>query len=365
MDNIKSNDEINEFVALFSLCSSKIIKNVSTDMRSSTMGGYLFPTSYNDKQLFNSYVCSPYTSLISYSLQEVYLLKNRFLRMALKTTIPIYSLFLKVAKVDYIIFVNNWLLSTNLYPKDWSGIGVDTFIKNAIRMNNDKAIAFRSLNSFSNMKLIKSLIDQGFVLVPSRQVYIYDNKSSNTLNHNNTKIDLKLLKNTTYEILTNAQINETHIDRIVELYNKLYIDKYSIYNPQFTANFIRYTLRSNVFDLEVFVNKDGQIDAVGGRFIIDDTITLPIVGYDTSKPTSLGLYRLVLASTQKYAIDNDLVFNASSGASKFKLLRGATAYIEYTAIYIKHLSLFRQLPWIISTSFLNRVIVPLMKKYKL
>jgi len=145
----------------------------------------------------------------------------------------------------------------------------------------------------------------------------------------------------------------------------LYIDKYSEHNPQFTEKYIATIIDHPNFYLEGFRNRNGVLDAVGGRFTLGSTTTLPIVGYDVSLPKRSCLYRLVLISTLLYAQRNNMTVNARSGASQLKLLRGAVAYSEYSAVYVKHLPNSRQRVWKGLAFVLDRLFVPLMKKYQL
>jgi len=358
-------NEAESFISRVSVQPKKYVANLNTVAELDNINGFSFPMTINNYEYENSYICSPYTALIPYALQEAKYIDGIFAKNITKLFLPFYGVYLKLSKINKVIFVNNWLLSTNLYPVHWHGEGVKDAVNKIKEQHPLNAIAFRSLNYFSNKDLIEELVENGFVLVPSRQVYIYDTDVNAAMKHRQNKVDFKLLENTSYKILTNVQVEEKHLPRIVELYNKLYIEKYSIHNPQFTTSFIKFALESHFFDIEIFVDVDGQIDAVGGRFIIGNIVTIPIVGYDTALPQKLGLYRMVLASTQKFALENGMIFNVSSGAAHFKRLRGAKPFIEYTAIYISHLSFFRKLAWMITGKILNSVIVPIMKKYKL
>ena len=101
------------------------------------------------------------------------------------------------------------------------------------------------------------------------------------------------------------------------------------------------------------------------RFTVGGITTLPIVGYDTGLPKSLALYRRVLIATNVHALENNLTFNASSGASHFKMLRGAEPFIEYSAVYVAHLSKQRRRTWQLVANLLNKIGVPIIKKYQL
>ncbi len=56
------------------------------------------------------------------------------------------------------------------------------------------------------------------------------------------------------------------------------------------------------------------------------------------------------------------LFNASAGASRFKLNRGATAEIEYSAFYINHLPSLQRCQWKVIQWIVNNIALPFLKK---
>jgi hypothetical protein len=344
---------------------SHYIANLHTQLDSVTMGDYEFPMTINTAEYDNSYVCSPYTALVPYAKEECEKIDSSLIRLLIKAFLPLAGRYMKKHLINQVVQINNWMLSTNLYPANWNGDGINNCTENLIEHYPEHTIMFRSLNYFCNKELINKLQSSGYELVPSRQIYLYHKYLEAIHKHNNTQHDLRLLKNTPYRRIGNNDIEISWCDRIAELYKLLYIDKYSIHNPVFTPELIKHMLKSPYFDIEVFVDQNDNIDAVGGRFQIDNTVTLPVVGYDTAKPVSSGLYRLVMISTIKYARDNNLILNASSGASQFKRLRGGVPFLEYSAIYIRHLPAARQKMWRRIANVLTRYIAPMLVKYEL
>ena len=364
------NSEAENFINTQKISSTSFVSNVTTKLALFKSNNFLFPVSINETEYTNSYVCSPFTALVPYATQECKKLNNAFLKLAINAFMPLLGSYCKKRQINRVLQINNWLLSTNLYPKSWTGDTISQQIDNLVRQYPDHTIMLRSLTHHSNSILIDNLTDAGFELIPSRQVYLYDQTLHPYSTRNNIKNDYRLLKKTLagrneYQRIDNDDIQANWIPRILELYNMLYLQKYSVHNPMFTEGFLQYALKSNLFNLEVFMNRHGQIDAVGGRIQVDQTCTLPLVGYDTHLGKQKGLYRLVLASATDYALKNDLIFHASAGAAEFKRLRGGIPYIEYSAIYIKHLDPRRQIVWRRLAKILNRYIVPIMKKQQL
>jgi hypothetical protein len=96
----------------------------------------------------------------------------------------------------------------------------------------------------------------------------------------------------------------------------------------------------------------------------DEKLTVPLMGYDNHLPLKDNLYRLLAILAIRWAKDNQLIFNLGAGASEFKQLRGGEGYIEYSAIYHGHLSLYRRQPWNILRFLMENVGIPLLNYCK-
>ncbi len=344
--------------------SEKLIANVKTNFFMLKYGQCSFPATMNDGQFDNSYVVSPYTAFILYAKEELVKIKNKFIQVSLSFFLTCFSSICKLGKINHLTFVNNYLLSTNLYPS-WDGENICKITKKLTTRNKNSLIAFRSLNEYQHEDLIKSFLKNGYYLMASRQVYIFDHHQAPYQHKKNVIIDKKLLSKKDYTLCNASEIKESDFERIVELYNLLYLDKYSYHNPQFTTHFIKSCHQKRLLDIYGLRNQEGILDGVIGFFTIENTTTAPLVGYDTSLPAQLGLYRRLIALTLNYAQENNYLLNLSSGAPKFKRLRGGIPKIEYTAIYFQHLPFFRRIFWHALLLFANKICKPLLTKYEL
>ena len=356
----------------FPIGQDLLIKNVDTQVAVLDTRTQQFPLTINDGNATtkikekNSYVVSPLSAYTDYALEEIARIKKPLLTFPLVILVYIFRFFLSLAKVDKIVHINNWLLSTNIYPQDWLGEDVDDITTKLCDEFPDYVFAFRSLNESSNKVLIRQLESVGYVAVPSRQVYLFDgSEKPNFLNNHNTKLDAKLLEKTDYEILSASELTEADFSRLEELYNLLYLDKYCRLNPQYSARWLKCGGNHGWLDLKALKNKSGVIDGVVGWFSDSNTITAPIVGYDTSLPQSAGLYRLLTQLCLQRAVSEKKLLNFSSGAAHFKRLRGGQPSIEYTMVYINHLGFYKRFVWKTLSFLLHLIAVPLMRKLKL
>lgn len=150
--------------------------------------------------------------------------------------------------------------------------------------------------------------------------------------------------------------------RIKELYDALYIEKYSKHNIRFCASYIQKMVKNHLIELYLLKEKDEILGCVG--FLENQTsLTAPIIGYDTK--SKKPLYRTLQAFMLEQAKIKNKFLNESSGASTFKLLRKMQSNFEYSFIYTKHLSFSRRLCFkilsIISIYFYGKI----LKNFKL
>jgi hypothetical protein len=340
-----------------------MIRNVHAELSAIEAGGSIFPLTVSDARDENSYVCSPYTTYVSYAREELPKLGNASLERALGAVIKTTGAVLERGRVDDVVFVNNWLLSTNLYPASWRGDELDELTQRCVARWPGHAIAFRSLNEGVNRELLSRFSERGWFLLPSRQVYLFDGVSGGFAERHNTRIDLALLARGD-EIVPHERIEPGDFDRLEQLYRMLYLDKYSYLNPQYTAEFLRAAHDTGWIRFTA-LRREGAIDGVLGTFEIDGTITAPVVGYDTSAPKSRALYRRLMALVLREALERKLTLNLSSGAAEFKRLRGGEPSIEYTAVYDRHLPVTRRAVWRSLAALVDRIGVPLLRRYEL
>ena len=351
---------------------SGFIANAYTSLKVSNVGGECIPTtvthfSLNTQTENCSYVVSPISSYVHYAREEISRLNKPITALPLKGVVAILNVLVRLAKLDNTIMFNNWMLSTNIYPLRFDRWSLALLRDNWVGKYPEHALVFRSLNQRLNQHLIADLKALGFILVPSRQVYIFDLRASDSLlkDHHNNVMDAKLLKKTHYQIVDASEFSELDYKQAEWLYRDLYVNKYSHLNPQYTCRWLSLGVRSGWLQLKGLKNSSGRLDGVVGWFIQGEVMTAPIVGYDTSLNKKLGLYRLLTQMCLQKAAKERYVLNFSSGASGFKILRGGSPEVEYSAVYIKHLPVFKKLVWTGLSKLLLGLAVPIMRRWRL
>ena len=349
---------------LLTFHAQELVRNVQTRWALIHAGEVALPTTINETEYENSYVCSTYSGCVLYPQSEVKKIDNALVQASILALVKGMGPPLRAARINRVVCVNNWLLSTNLYSK--FELGQVPELTKLITLRFPKhAIAFRSLNNVSNGPLLSRLNAEGYLLAPSRQVYFFDGESGEFLSKQNNVWDQKLLKTTDYTIVPHDELKANEADRIEELYRLLYVDKYSQHNPQFTSLMLNECRRRRLLTMWGLRNANGRLDGIVGTFDREGVMTAPVVGYDTALPKELGLYRILMAIVLREASNRKLRLNLSSGASHFKRIRGGVPCIEYTAVYCRHLSLPCRLAWQVLAGLTRYVGEPILRKYQL
>jgi len=340
---------------------SSYITNVTTQMRILAIDDLILPLTINAEEYGNSYVCSPYTHYISCAIQESSLMTNRLLRTFSTGFMEMLGKALRYGKINKIVSVNNWLLPTNLYPviTQEQVKRITTFLSTTYP---DHTIVFRSLNVHKEQALLSDCEKVGYQKVLARYIYFLDTQSPNVLKANMFKKDLNILQKSPYKIIELPQADSQEVKRILSLYRAIYLEKYTEHNPQFTTKFVELIVKSRFLKLKA-LKLDGRIDGVFGHYAINDVMTMPFFGYDTTLPLETGLYRKICALMTLEAKESKSLLNLSAGAASYKRLRRAEGSFEYSAVYHQHLPLRRKMPWFLLRVFVNGFGSRVMQKF--
>jgi hypothetical protein len=366
-----SNSEISNlikayWVPMMKAGSTRFIENIDTQMFALTIDDLVLPVTVNDRELKNCYVCSPYNHYITYTKEELVTLKNPLLEKTLAVIIDFLGLLTAWGQINRVVIVHNLLLSTNLYP-DLSTLQITQITEYLKNIFPNYAIVFRSINTFINDNLFNVFQRNNYNLIGSRQVYLFNPHDQSMMTgkmRSRFKQDTNLIKKSGYEVLDKAQLTLDDIPRIVELYNLLYLHKYSFNNPQFNEKFIELVFKNHTWHFQV-LKKEGIIDGVIGFYEVNGMMTTPILGYDTNLPQVVGLYRMLSALLMMEATERGIILHQSSGAAEFKRFRGFVGNIEYSAVYHRHLPLQQRLVWWLLELLVNGVAVGMMERYGL
>lgn len=352
-------------VAMGDADGGAFIANLSTRIERLDSRAGVIPLTINDGGQRTCYVCCPSAAYVDYALAELrHFDGHRLLRTSLAALVGAGDILLRLSGIDRHVQVCNWLLATNLGPAmapDELAMATASLCERFPR----HAIVWRSLNAMSDVQRLDVFRSAGYALFPARQVYLLDCRAAPPRIGRDEKRDRALLSEPGYAVVDGAAFSAEDFERAAELYAHLYLRKYTPLNPHYTAQFLTRARNGGLINLVGLRNRAGQLDGIIGFFHHGDAMSAPVVGYDTSLPQALGLYRRLMAIGMERARGQRLLYNMSAGAAGFKRNRGAVPAIEYAAVYMRHLPLWQRFAAAVIRAALDRIGPTLLTRFEL
>ncbi|MFM2416852.1 MAG: hypothetical protein RL385_1575 [Pseudomonadota bacterium] len=338
------------------------VRNVACDLHALMGPDFVLPVSVTGGRVAgNSYVVSPYAHYVSYLEEELRLVSNPAVRRLLAAAVDGLAVLLRRGDIDRVAIVNNWLLSTNLYPA-LTAENLRQITSCMTATFPEHALMFRSLNPRTTPALIAQLGALGYAPIVSRRVHLFDARDAALFRRKAFRRDHALIAQQGYRAQHLVHVTPADAERIAALYGALYLEKYSQLNPAFTPAFVEAAVHHGW--LEVHVLRHGaRIDGVLGFFAREGVMTTPLLGYDTALPKERGLYRMLTALLSVLARDRGLLLHRSSGAATFKRARGALPEFEYAYVYTRHLPTLRRAVWGMLSAVTLGLGKPLLARY--
>ncbi len=338
-----------------------LVTNVTSDMLLIEHAGFALPTTVNHGDLGASYVVAPHSAYVLYAREELGLVDLGWLKRPAQVIIALADRLFKALRINTVVLIDNWLLSTNLHGA-WHGEGLADIRARLIADYPDHFLGVRSVDRWTDPRLPTALAADGWIMLPSRIIWVTDDLKRDWAARNNVKNDRRKLRQSGLTVEDLTQPSDAEAERIVALYKMLYVEKYSALNPQYSAAWLKLAMACGLLKMRVARDADGQIMAAAGFVVRGDVATNPLLGYDTAQPQAAGLYRIACYMFGDYACAHGLRVNGSAGAGDFKRQRGARSEIEYTAFYARHLPRWRRWPLHLIATLLTVLVMPVMAR---
>lgn len=248
---------------------------------------------------------------------------------------------LAASRADRTVYVNHLLFSTSLYG-GWTGDGLEAALAALRAAWPDRAILWRSLNTADHADLLERMAAHGARLLPSRIVWRLPDPARQWARRTDVRADLKLAAAGGFRFEPLQAPSHADIERMVRLYEDVYLAKYSQANPAYRPAALKAAVETGVLRLVQVRAPDGEVVAFSADHIHGRELSSPLLGYDRDRPASDGLYRIAMAAPVQHAVAEGLAVNYSAGAERFKRHRGATPALEYLAVFDDHLPLRRR-----------------------
>jgi len=266
------------------------------------------------------------------------------------------------------LFLNNWLIATNLYGPEFDIGTIMQACDSLIAEHGDSPIIIRSLTPPLHSRLLSELISEGFFLIPTRQVWLMQNlRDGSWRTHSDIKKDLRLemRESNTSKWIQGSEFTDEDFCRTVDLYNQLYRGKYPEFNPDYTKHFFQTGVRTGWLSLNGLRSTDGSLSGIVGVIRRGDVFATPVLGYDTQSPQRQGLYRRLMLKAFLGVEHEKGVLHCSGGAGGFKQQRGANFDVEFAAIWVRHMPKWRRLPLHFLDWMIRKIAVPYLQRHVL
>ena len=345
--------------AMIASGAQAMVANVPTRLSRIEVAGHTLPLTRDDGALGGSYVCSPHSAYVLYAREELGMVDAGRIATPARAAIGGLDILLRRARMNRIVHVGNWMLSTNLHGA-WRGEGIAEARAALAETYPDHLIGIRSIDDWSSPGLRQALQSDGWILVPSRQIWVVDDLRRDWLPRRDAGHDRRLIARSALRIADLPTVSAQDAARIAALYALLYVGRYSALNPILTPAFIEASARTGMITYRIARDAEGTIMAASGLWTRNGVTTSPVVGYDTSRPQKEGLYRIAAWMVMDRALAAGCRVHASAGVAHFKRQRGARGVIEWNAYHAGHLSRFRRFAIEALARSLTRLAVPMM-----
>ena len=340
------------------------VGNLETELTWLRVAGATIPMTRNEGRRHTNYVCCPSAAYLDYAVDELrHFSAHPWLKAGLHGLIEACRPLMRASGLDRQVQPNNWLVSTNLLP-DLSLADIAAVTGDLVRQWPGHAVVWRSLNDGPTRDLKQRFEAAGYRAFASRRIYLFDCRNDPPRVGRDERRDRAHLGRGDYAV-TDGPWTAADFERMAWLYQKLYLDKYTWLNPVYTADFLAGAAGSGLLSFVGLRSGDGHLDGVIGFFERGDTLTAPVVGYDTGLPAEAALYRRLMAVALGRARASGRLYNMSAGAAAFKRHRGGVAALEYMMVYDRHLGLGRRWAAAGVRALVNGIGIPLLRDFEL
>jgi len=352
------------FVPIILDGSNNYVQNLHGEVGLLAFENYLLPFTIGKyKRKKTTYVASNISQYVDYAEDEI-VSNPKYGKSAQFFAPIIFSLlrmFCQITRFDNCIFLNTFLISTNLLQGEMPKSFEDALKQLKMKYPN-KAVVFKGMSSQNSLHVINQLKSIGFKSISGRLLYFLEKSDETYLKKRPYQQDLKKWEKSDgfvwkqFEKLTQEQ----H-EIILSFYNDLYLKKYSNFNPQYTTRFIKSAHKSGILTFDLLFKND-ELVAAQAIHTNNFELTTPFIGYDQTKPKDWNLYKYMNLRMTALSKEKKLDFNMSSGAGKFKYQRGGKPVFEYNWVYLKGLPFYRKWPFSFFSWIGEKYVKPAMLK---
>ena len=140
---------------------ASMISNVATELMLLQSDKHTLPVTIDNGEVGGSYVCRPHSAYALYAREELDLVDIGMARWPALALIAFFDRVLRWAKINRVVHLDNWMLSTNLHG-DWHGGDLEQIRRLLIERYPEHVLAIRSLDEWSSPLLLQVVRNEGW-----------------------------------------------------------------------------------------------------------------------------------------------------------------------------------------------------------
>ena len=318
------------------------------------VGDSVIPLVIADGEPTDCYLVSPYVHYIAYMIEEVRKMRPPIASLAIRVALRQMGRAFRVCLFDRIVSVNNWLFTTSLTSHVSEG-ELAALYEHLRRRFPSHALVYRGLDP-RDQSLARALRAVGCEMLIHRPVLEWEPTRFGNMpmtTRYRVRRDMRLTDGEPYTARTPATLDREGAGRVAWMYEGVYMRKHSRHNAHFTPRYFETVVATGVCTIDLF-ERDGAPSAFVTCCDDESRLIAALVGYDPAVfDKRASPYSAVIGWVMKRAVRERKRLFLSTGASKYKRLRGATEVMEYEAFDVRHLHPMRRLPWFAMKEFLE------------
>lgn len=331
------------------------IENMTSEAILLALNDHIVVCTVSDNEIQDTYISSLYSLYFNCGLEEAEKVIKPIWYPLLWCVFKTLGLLAKMFSFNKTIQVNNQFTASIIQPS-WLVDHIEEITQFLMKHFPNHAIILPRFSPKLNPALDQTLKQLNYRFFSTGPIYIFDPQDGKYKSKRDTKKDRKLLANGSHQVRRSQKLSTEDLAKIHRLYNQLYIEKHSHYNPNFRDSFWVDAARYGWLEFICLIDKTSGIDAFLGLQTIDKTCLVSPVGINTKTAHDLELNRLIYATAIQYSEENELLLHYGPGSGKFKNNRGAETLPNGNMVMYQHLPKHQQFIWSLLDTILNKYV---------
>ncbi|HYO72036.1 MAG TPA: GNAT family N-acetyltransferase [Archangium sp.] len=328
------------------------IENTRHQVMLAVIDGEEVPLIINNGTDSRCYLTSSYVNYVLYAEDFARSVKARWARWALLFFISLVRLIIRPSHLDKAVYVNHWMVATGPALR-FTPSQLERLAQALRKRFPDHALIFKRGTAETAAAMASRRSGPRFHSIFNRQMYVWRYEPSRKALRD-FKADRNLLNQHLGNLRRLTTAEPGLIERMRELYQSLYIDKYSSHNAFLTTAWFEEAFLRGL--LEIYgIELEGRLSFFTTCFVAGDELICSMVGHDPEMSRKHGLYRAGMSHMMMLAEQRGLTLNLSSGAGQFKQKRGCTTLAEHELLCFSHLPWRARLSWTLLSRIYNTV----------